>query len=210
MFVHAYLVFLRSNVANDNSLEKISSLKHTPEMGFTDIKPFEIENYSLKNITSYSLISISGLLAIYFLYKKRSVFLPKRIIKTLSKEEYFIKTLNDLENSDLGIREYCEELSYALRALITSYVKYNITSMTSFQLSNFLDAKINLIFPTLSKTELDQNKDQIIKLCSKFEAGEYGDIQLIKTLEEQKKDLHKDTLELGKKIVSYRKGLKIK
>ncbi len=179
----------------------VDQLSHTPEAGFTDIKPLQINLSQTGEIFQYSLIGIAIIFFSYLVYLqlRRKNLKQKKTI--LDPKEHLVKSIEHLTTRNLPFREHCELLTFIFKELISSILSTNLNHLTP---RPFCER-----FLSLAKTELNETTGTIVnemvegsyKLLFKLENGEYSDDVTQQSLKDQKDALSKRVLELGNEII---------
>ncbi len=189
-------------VADSSDLNKpVDKLIHSPEVGFTDIKPFQFSSSYPREIITYFLGTFAIICVLYFFYAHFRLKKRKTEAVHLPPFDLFKKRISEVRDSSLLFRDYCEGLALALRQLISSQVSEDIGSLTPNFLKEHLAKILPRIIPNYPTTKRQTLIEQSYKLLQILEGGEYGDNYTVSALEKKREKLHSEIKDLGSEIM---------
>lgn len=198
---------LVSRNVNANQEKELQTI-HSPETGFLDIKPLELKINSFTSAGLYFLLVLAALFLFYFIkehFRFRSIDKKQKL---LPPEMVFKNALAQIKIDavNLDFRAYCESLSLSLKNLLSSYLGYKISPLTVSQLRTYL--KNNSSNSKSNQIKDIQLIENICKLLSSLEGGEYGDLKTVSSLQEKKEVFFEKVEEVGNQICLLLDNLK--
>ena len=180
---------------------KITKLTHTPEAGFTDIKPAQVIRESYKELATYALGFIALALFIYLIIESLKIKRKVKLGPQKPPYQLFSERLDRLHIDQLKkfeLREFCESLKFALLDYLTSLLYVQLHPLTAKQLKDALIKSFRISLPNVPEQKASEVINSMTSLFYSLETGEYGDSLSLQELDSLKESFHSKTKDLGR------------